>query len=441
MLAEGERIVTSNTLPLSSTLSWLLSCAALLSACGGRQLSVGDNDGSGAAGSDLCNGGTWNGDVSTFRQTEIDKLAGCERINGNLQIRSFPEEGLSLAALSSLREVHGNVLIERVPSLAGLEALEQVGNLQLSEIGDTDLSALHSLRRIEFTAAGWSPGGTINIQGSHNLKSLAGLEQLEAWNSLSLIDSPELATVAGIAGPTVLSSINLGNLPALRDLGGLDFVFQVDTLDLHDTGVTSLGSELDLYDAGSITIDHNPALTSLAGFGSLSSVESLRLNDNDSLIAVDLPRLQQAQTISITNNDVLEHIPAYQGDAVGGLAFGDDSASGLNFVYPSQTLYEVGGNARLLDVAAPDSFGQVQQISIWGNPALSNVNLNNLQQANGLEVRDNPVLRRVIAPALTRVGDLEVVDNPALSTADFVSVKTFSRTMSGNGDPLAPPAP
>src|SRR4051812_21416078 len=155
--------MTSKTLPFTSTLAWLLSAAVssavLLSACGGRQLNVGDNDESGSPDSDLCNGGTWTGDVSTFRQTESDELAGCQRINGNLHIRSLPEEGLSLQALSSLREVHGDVQIEGVPSLAGLEALEQVGNLRLYGIGDTDLSSLSSLRRVEAAAsAGWSPG-------------------------------------------------------------------------------------------------------------------------------------------------------------------------------------------------------------------------------------------------------------------------------------------
>lgn len=172
----------------------------------------------------------------------------------------------------------------------------------------------------------------------------------------------------------------------------------------------------------------------------LGSVESLRLNDNDSLTAVDLPSLQYMQTISITNNDLLEHIPAYQGDAREVLMFGN-TESGSNFFPVSRVLYEVGGNARLLDLATPDSFGQVEQLSIWGNPALTNVHLNNLQQAKGLQVRDNPVLRRVVAPALVRVEDLEVVDNPALTTGDFSSVQTFSRTMSGNGDTLTPPTP
>jgi len=414
----------------------VLLLAVSLAACGGRRMSLGDNADDTAT-SDLCNGGTWTADVSAHLQSQLDELFGCEVIEGDLEIRQSSAGELSLTALSHLRQVRGDLEIVGVSSFAGLEALEQVGNLRLSQLGSTDLTALSQLRRVLWESSG-KGSGFIDIRENPNLQSLAGLEGVTVWSDLQLLDNPTLASLVGLSGPPFPGLVNLTKLPALRDVRALDFASTIQTLYISYTGLESLEG-LTLGATISINVEHNPALESLNWLGGLRSVDFLRIQGNDSLIEIYLSKLEQARAIQILHNDALNFVPAFPSRGEGGLGF-DTEGPNPRFVPLNGQLFEVGGNANLVIIRGPDGFTNVEQISIWGNPSLLDLNLNHLEQADGLQIRDNASLNQLSVPQLRRVGDLEVVNNPALSIADFAGVPTFSRSMSGNADadPNAP---
>jgi hypothetical protein len=407
----------------------------LVAACGGNRLSVGSNEGSGA-GSGLCGDGIVTHDVRANRQAQIDELRGCEVIDGTLHIARLPgtDEEMSLAALSSLRRVRDSLELEGLPSLAGLEALEQVGNLKLVSVEDTDLTVFGSLERVVWDPPGSDDGGVITISGCQDLHSLAGLERLTTWNRLLVLENPALETLSGLSGPARLVELKLRALPALRDLRGLEFARQVGSVELRQTGVESL-SGISLESADTLRLIQNGALVSFDGLERLASVDNLQVDDNASLLTVRLPSLEQVQSISITRNGVLQSVPGYR--AIAGRSLGYRlSEADFDIATPNGDLYEVGGNPQVTEIVLPSGYSDVQQVSIWGNSALIGLAMS-LRYAGGLQIRDNPVLRGFRGD-LERVGDLEVVNNPALPTWIFAAVKTFSTTMSGNLDAPAP---
>jgi hypothetical protein len=421
----------------------LLALGSLLLACGGQRMSLGSNDDNGSPdASKPCNGGTHSGSVFTSSQADIDALLGCEKLEGSLGISQLNDTGelLELSPLASLRLVTGEVELEGFSSLAGLEALEQVGSLSLRQVGGVDLAALSHLERVIWDPPGRAQGGGLNIANCPQLQSLAGLEQLTTWSWLFLSDDPELETLTGLASPGAPDGIYLMNLPALHDLHGLESVDTTDYMSIYSTGVASLQG-LKLRGTQSLEISGNPNLTDLNALTFLTQADQLEIVDNDSLTSVALRVLAQVDSIKIEGNDALKTIYAYGGDEGAVLsvrAFGESDPESVPL---SRQLFEVGNNARLSEITGPDGFSQVQQVSIWGNPALTRLNLNHLKRADGLEILDNAALRTLVVPQLERVGDLAVVNNPQLSTASLDDVLTFTRTLSGNGDPVTPAAP
>ncbi|HTV20153.1 MAG TPA: hypothetical protein VMG12_15825, partial [Polyangiaceae bacterium] len=149
------------------------------------------------------------GNVTVENQSQLEELAGCEEIGGDLFVEFF--QGADLSPLASLRAVDGTLFLG-VPSpiqpedpeeqyayamqrqygyldsLHGLEALESVGTLALDSVRVEDFSDLESLRSID---------EGLSIYTAPNLKRLTGLERAAIAN-LSIIDSPLLETLDGL---------------------------------------------------------------------------------------------------------------------------------------------------------------------------------------------------------------------------------------------------
>ena len=435
--------MTSKTFATLSSLP-LLALGSLLLACGGERMSVGSNDASSPAEPKHCSSGDATGVLAARTQEQIDALRGCEIVDGSLEIwNSQSDAPLSLEALASMRIVTGDFSLQNVASLAGLERLEQVGNLALEFVDVVDLLPLSNLERVIWDPPGGGDGGVISIGDVPNLQSLAGLQKLTTWTRIGIGDAPALATLEGLAGPPKLLELLVSRLPALRDLRGLEFVREAETTSIESTGVTSLDG-LSLSRAESLIVQGNPALTDLNALNRLYKADYLQISDNASLLGAELSSLSQVQTIKITGNPLLTQLYAYGASEGTALTVRDDpEAANPKTVSLSRQLFEVGNNASLHQIAAPEGFSDVQQVSIWGNPALTDLDLDHLERADGLEILDNPALKTLIVPELRRVGDLEVVNNPQLSTTALDGVQSFTRTMSGNRAPApaTPPAP
>jgi hypothetical protein len=392
-----------------------------LLACSNDRLSLGTNDD--VLSSAVCPSGNLN--VTT--QAEIDALTGCTVIEGSLAIKGTPGDGLSLAPLGSLRLITGALEIEGVDALDGLEALEQAGNLWLRELGASSLQPLSSLSRVIWDPPGSGDGGVISIYDSPHLTNLSGLEQLSSWQALRLSGLERLESVAQLSGPPFVDEIILYDLPALTDVT-LSFARTVGWVNVEGTGIRGLDG-FSLATTESLSLSNNPALESLDGLSRLLIASELSVTDNPSLQRVELPSLEQVLAVRFINNASLPEIPLYETSSFSAFSIGDEPLVRL-----SVQSYEVSGNAQLARITLPETFTNVQQVAILGNPLLVTLDLNDLNRVDGLTISENPALTQLLANSLERVGDLEVVNNPALSTVPFAEVQTFSSSMRGNLD-------
>jgi hypothetical protein len=189
----------------------------------------------------------WEGD---FEIQRVDDLAGYTGITGSLTIR---ETNLtSLAWLSSLKFVGGNLNIEYNPaltSLTGLEGLTSIsGNLSIWDNSTlTTLAALESLTTVQ---------GNLVIRDNPSLSDLTGLESLIAiGGGLFIIENTVLASLNKLNSLTSIGGwLSISSTRALVNLVGLE-------------GLTSVG--------GYLEINNNYALTSLTGLDNLNSVGGL----------------------------------------------------------------------------------------------------------------------------------------------------------------------
>lgn len=405
----------------------LLSLGVLLAACSDAPLSVGSNEVTLEHGA--CGNGIVTSSVTVKQQADADALLDCSEIQGDLSITAPAD--VSLAALGSLRIVHGGVLIENLASLAGLEALEQVNVLDLEHLAAQDLAPLAGMKRVA-----WDPdskrasGGYLSIIDCNYLKDLTGLDNLRDWSDLNVVSNAALESLSGLQAPREVDSVLIDLSPQLSNIDALRTIQQAQAFGLSGTSVERF-RRFGLRTVGSLTLEQNPALLDLQGLIQLGTIGDLVIRNNDSLKDVQLPLLRSCDSISITENPVLETVPAYATDST---QLNPPELVDAPIVFGWPRLYEVGNNPRLTAVAAPSSYANVQMVAIWGNPSLTGLDLRYLAQADALIIKDNTTLEQLQLDQLASVDNLQVINNPALTTSAFSSVHTFSSTISGNLD-------
>lgn len=415
--------------------SWaFVPLGLLLAACGGEPMSLGTND---AAVADPACGDGLSGGIVAQTQGDIDALAGCQVIHGGLKIIDS-SASLDLAPLAELGSVEGPLSVEGARSLVGLEAVSAVNGLQLSGLLAPDLTPLRNLRSVGANSAtNRLGGGAINIESSNALQDLAGLENVADWRDLTVIASTSLRSLSGLASPPVVGQVQVAYCPELTDASALSSVIEAQVFSFLESGISNFdGFQARRVD--NVALTGNPSLTDLDGLDLLTTVQTLIVQDNDRLERAELPGLNEVQLISFTGNAVLDTVPSYQAAVGRGFYLAEGAPDRTVSVIFSQLAYEVGDNARLTRIALPFGYRDVQQVAIWGNPNLRQLDLGDLAHASGLLITDNPLLDSATSPSLERVGDLLIVDNPALSLASFANVQTFTREVSGNLDDLAP---
>jgi hypothetical protein len=180
---------------------------------------------------------------------------------------------------------------------------------------------------------------------------------------------------------------------------------------------------------------NDPALAR-ALLSELRTVESLWIEGNQALLRIDLPVLDDFDSISVIRNAVLEAVPLY--NATSGSFAQARFGGSLSSPRPSRQVFEVADNPQLTSVVVPATFTDIEQVAVYGNASLTSLDMVNLAQAKALWIGDNPVLASLNAGALQRVADLAVKNNPTLSVAPFADVQTFTREMTGNLDEPVP---
>jgi hypothetical protein len=416
-----------------------LATLAGLSGCNGDAYNLGEDEGPDEQESTCVVEVSSSSSIFALSQADVDRLSGCRELPGSLYIRvpAAEQETFTLAALSELEVVHGLLSIAGpLRSLEGLESLEQAGNLELERLRISDLAPLANLKSLQRAArTDVRSSGTLQIVQCDELIDLRGLESLTTWSSLSLLDLDSLVTLDGLQSPPLVDMIDISLAPRLADVSALAPVEEAELFSLGRTAVENLDG-FALEKAQSVGIYANHALTDLDGLGDLLSFHNLWVHDNDGLLRVELPSLEDFAVITIVGNAVLRAVPHYPADTYswtqhsGGVGYGSSRAS--------RNLFEVGDNPEVESISLPTDFTDIERIAIYQNPRLTGLDMGSLQRSNSIAIQDNAVLASVAAPALARVEELSISNNPALSVAPFANVQTFARKMTGNLDEPAP---
>jgi hypothetical protein len=391
-----------------------------------------------------------SGSVRVHDQSELEALAGCEQIDGDLHVEIYA--GADLSALSSLRVVNGELELGAYPdfppdiepeqlqalrarvnqtvaagylsSLAGLEGLQQVGSLDISSIAAADLEPLRGLHRL-IGPEGSLPTGLVGVQSAPNLQDLRGLSNIEAIDQLDLVDDPVLTSLGGIVMSPTVVNVNLVDVPQLGSIEELGPLASAVTLYLSNTGVTHLDSlvNLGIVEDG-IAITGNRKLVDVDLLGVMSTA-SLLVRDN--AVLQSIPRLAGMwglEVFSALDNPQLQtldiNVPAH--------TVGPDDFEGKALVDPVKA-FEIAGNAQLTRISLTDGLESARLLAIHDNPSLTSISLGTLTRLEQLDIDDNRSLTSVDVGALRTVETLSVVANPKLDTTSLGGLRTFDSTL------------
>jgi len=410
--------------------------------CTRAEVSLGAGEAGLEAGGGPCGDGVVVGDVTAADQEAIEALRGCREVTGDLTVFGFPE--MDLTPLSELRIVRGSMSLGStspetfIPSLEGLESLEQVNSLTLSHLLVEDLSALASLRRVALDPLGPSIlGGSLTLVDCDRLRDLRGLEGLTDLSGLSLRGNANLQSLAGLRVPRTLRSVSAVGTGALKDLSALAPLRTLDSLSLQHTSLENLdGLQLDSIDR--VSLVDNEQLQQVDSLSSLRALRSLTIANNDDLQALpNLSEIGGASEVVIVGNAELRAMPAlplrsttsFTVGARAAATEGVSSNESLGF-----ELFEVGENPKLESVANIDFAEAGSHVAIYGNASLTRIDLWGLSHLSSLQLVANPALSDVWLLHLEQVAELEIRDNPLLSLAEFSAVQTFDSQISGNLD-------
>ena len=231
-----------------------------------------------------------SGDVTFTTQQEVDDFAvnypNCTEITGNVIIDSSVANPINnLNGLSNILSVSANLWLLDLPSLSGLENLNNVGDsLIINRSSLTTLATLESLSSV---------GGMFSMKDNEALTSLAGLENLVSiGGDFHIADNDALVSLAGVGNlNTIGGNLRILFSHALNDLTGLE---NINTIGgslqiLSNNGLIDLNGLENISSIdGNVDIRFNDALSSLSSLTNLNSaVDSLWIRGNDVLITLE----------------------------------------------------------------------------------------------------------------------------------------------------------
>lgn len=373
--------------------------------------------------------------------TELEALAGCSRITGDLSI-SIADPSESLSALGLLVEVDGTLALAGVSSLAGLGLLEHVGNLTLEGTELTEVSSLRSLETIGSTGT----GGQLRIVGNPLLEEIRGLRSLLETTSLFVTDNPNLRGIGQGSFGSNLTNINIfGNsqLSHVEPFG----VLNLSTLELSGDSLKDLDLIAGAVVVGRLIIFETPSLEDTSGLNNLIAVpELLRLQATGMENLNDLNSLQLAERIIITSENSLTNLDGIsQLTSVGTLSLERLTAVVEMPEFAAIEVMEnlsVSGNTSLVVGPSFPRLRQLETLRYADNPRWGSLlGLNSLVTVEQMEIAHNDELTSLSLPALQVVGEQLIVRcNSQLSGAEllaFESVDVQRMTEAGNLDSTA----
>lgn len=328
--------------------------------------------------------------------TDLDLLAGCTSVSGDLSI-SAPEL-TTLSALQSLVTVGGNLTItgsDALTNLGGLDALMSVaGDVTIGALdeGNATLVDLGGLEQLGFV------GGVVRVASNPALQTLAGFELEEHQNWLILQSNAGLLDIENLASLTCLGMFTLHDSPLVTHLGGLENLEQLGRLRLSFSPVlNNLDALQELqWIPGMVELYGLDSLSSLRGLGGLVGVGSLLVNE--------CPQLQSysgLDSLTVVRDDLWCYF---------------DSFAGLGH------LRAVGGDLNLErnggTVEGLDAIEMVRYLSLNGDIDLGGLRPGTL--FGGMNISFNAT-----------IDDLRALENVHVSEGLYLTANTNLRTLDG----------
>jgi hypothetical protein len=332
--------------------------------------------------------------IEVRNQRELDALAGCSTIAGDLTIQPF--EGVDLRPLASLQTVGGTLTlgslydeppVQGFPSLDGLENIEAVAALSLRGVLAPSLRTLARLNRFgpfvdEQAGLG---GGFLFIDYCPELTDLSGLERLEGLRGAVLKNNAKLTSLRGLQIPEALNQLEIWDSP-VEDLGAISRLTDVSgTLWFNHTALQSAAGLERVARVDQLQFWGNSALRDLSALSSLTHVGYLNVVENPELEMLPvLDEMRRLTGLAVSDNAKLRELPSI-------------SISGLREAW-------IERNASLERVLGLSETRRADQLRVADNPLLSVLDLSQLQDVTELWVTNNPALEDA---ALRRLESLE----------------------------------
>jgi hypothetical protein len=395
-----------------------------------------------------------HGSVHVHRQSELEELAGCEEVDGDLHVEIFA--GADLSPLSSLRVVDGLLEIGAYPefpnqdvdtgelialrqrvdaivaggylaSLAGLENLARVGSLDIYAITADNLEPLLGLR--EFNGrADTLPAGFLGVHDTPNLRDLHGLSNIINIAQLVLSNNLGLSSLGGITLGAGVVNLQVINSPLITSLPELAPVVSAYSLSLENLGIANLDELTGLnFVEYSVSLSKNRNLVNIDGLANVSAGELL-VTENAVLQSIPtLPNMSWLETLMVIDNPELETLRLDL----------PEHGSGTNYVQGAPLtdaieVLDIGRNSKLTRISLAAGVTEGRALAIYQNPALIRVELGTLTRLEKFSLGGNDQLATVNLGALRTVESISVVNNPNLDTTELAAVQTFETVLSGN---------
>lgn len=330
------------------------------------------------------------GNYTATTQAQIDALAGCTTINGDLTINA--PNATYLNSLSSLTTVTGNLMIANCFNLTNLNGLSNLatvsGNLVIGGTNISNLNPLTSLTNVNgivlntnnsltdiqtLSNVSGALNGNITIINNQILPNLNGLQNITQAASLNITNNPFLQNINGLSGLSTLTNnvsntLNIESNPQLSSLNGLNNL-------------------VNLPNNGGVRILTNNALTDISALASISNLAYLEITNNTNLSTCAIAPVCNLLTVNNSNAFISGNGTNCSSKTVvqnicDTLSSSDFELESNLKIYPnpfnSQITFDLGNSYENVTVLIHDITGkQLYQNSFSGNQLVIN-NLGNL---------------------------------------------------------------
>lgn len=249
-----------------------------------------------------------------------------------------------------------------ITNLAGLQNLTAVESLSI--INNDNLESLDGLQNLESVV-----GTHFRISNNPALQNLDGLSGLTTVDGLSFDISfnASLSQIDGLANASIITSeFTVAHNAVLENLNGLVGISEIIDAPLfnivYNASLISISglSNAQITGAGQFSISHNNSLTSLQGLdGAYGFIDILEVSNNNALQNISaLSGISVAGMIVILDNPVLTSL---------------DGLDGIESGYNNFLSFDIINNNQLVNISALNGIDQnlISDFSLFNNPNLS----------------------------------------------------------------------